>query len=50
MEVFPVAKKNAKGDYHDNVNSEFYIKWFENLLNKLDETGEKYIIVSYSNP
>lgn len=46
MEVFPVHKRDAQGDYHDNINSEAYTKWFRKLLDMLRPTGHKYIIVS----
>lgn len=49
MEVFAVHKKDATGDYHDNINAESYIKWFKKLLALLKATGEKYLIVSYYN-
>lgn len=45
MEVYPVKKKDASGDYHDNVDAATFMKWFTKLLNSLDATNEKYLIV-----
>lgn len=50
MSVFPVKKKDVRGDYHDNVDAKFYINWFKNLLDCLDKTGKKYIIVQDNAP
>lgn len=47
MEVYKVAKKAVADDYHENVNADVFIKWFKNLLDILDATGKKYLIVSY---
>lgn len=48
MKVYPVKKKDASGDYHDNVNSEEFTKWFKNLIEQLNASGNKYLIV-YKN-
>lgn len=50
MQVYKVSKRDVTGDYHDNVNADVFIKWFENLLDILDRTGHKYIIVTDNAP
>lgn len=45
MEIYPVKKKDANGDYHDNVNAKVFTQWFKKLIEILDGTNRKYIIV-----
>jgi transposase len=45
MLVYDVKSKDAKLDYHGNVDGEIFMKWFCKLLDKMDKTGKKYIIV-----
>ena len=45
MRVYPVAKKKASVDYHDNVNGEVYVQWFTNLLEGLKDKGPHLIVI-----
>lgn len=46
LEIWPVKKNDASGDYHDNVNADVFIAWFKKLLQILTATGHSYMIVS----
>lgn len=43
--VYKVKKSDVASDYHENVNSQTFERWYKDLLDELDSTGEKYLIV-----
>lgn len=50
MEVYKVSKRKADGDYHSNIDAKHYEAWFTRLLDELDKTGKKYLIVQDNAP
>ncbi|CAG7667467.1 unnamed protein product [Allacma fusca] len=45
MDVYAVSKKDAAGDYHDNINNESYMKWFQRLMKTLEGLGPHIIVI-----
>jgi len=50
MLVYPVQKKKACADYHDNVNSETYMRWWKTFLDSLPQSPHIVVIDNGKNP